>query len=153
MCDSCEAWQHNECMEMSLNDNELPVHYYCEQCRPDSHRDLLERVNRGEKPWEELARKRQQEEEERQARKRKGGKKGRKSGRPSDIKPELKHEPPKANGAPEPAPTAIPPPIAPELKSPAQSTQKRKLPNDSPEQAQTPINQVSKTYRSAGTIY
>ncbi|KAL8648143.1 MAG: hypothetical protein Q9210_005156 [Variospora velana] len=145
ICDSCEAWQHNECMEVSLNDNDLPDHYYCEQCRPDMHRDLLERVNRGERPWEELAKKRQQEEEERQARKRKGGKKGRKSGRPSDMKPEPKPEPPKANGAPEASPTAIPPAmppaITPELKSPAEITQKRKHPNDSPEQSQTPSQQ------------
>ncbi|KAL8964679.1 MAG: hypothetical protein Q9197_006847 [Variospora fuerteventurae] len=145
ICDSCEAWQHNECMEVSLNDNELPDHYYCEQCRPDMHRDLLERVSRGERPWEALAKKRQQEEEERQARKRKGGKKGRKSGRLSDMKSEPKPEPPKANGAPEVSPTAIspaePPAISPELKSPAEITQKRKHPNDSPEQSQTPSQQ------------
>ncbi|KAI4197375.1 MAG: hypothetical protein LQ346_003028 [Caloplaca aetnensis] len=146
VCDSCEAWQHNECMEMSLNDDELPDQYFCEKCRPDLHRDLIDKVNRGERPWEELARRRQQEEEEKQAR-RKKGKKGRKSGRPSEIKPdpkpEPKPEPAKANGAPDVTPAAIPPLTAAstELKSPVEPVQKRKLPDQSPEEIKTPSQQ------------
>ena len=85
ICDSCEAWQHNECMEISENDDELPDQYFCEECRPEDHQELLLKVARGEKPWEERARQREIEEEERKARRRKGGKKGKK-GRASDIK-------------------------------------------------------------------
>ncbi len=152
VCDSCEAWQHNECMEVSLNDDELPDQYFCEKCRPDLHRDLIDKVNRGERPWEELARRRQQEEEEKQAR-RKKGKKGRKPGRPSEIKPDPKPEPAKANGAPDVTPAAIPPPTAAatEPKSPVEPVQKRKLPDQSPEEIVTPSQQVSSD-KSVGRI-
>lgn len=142
VCDSCEAWQHNECMEMSLNDDELPDQYFCELCRPDLHRDLMDKVDRGERPWEELARRRQQEEEEKQAR-RKKGKKGRKSGRPSEVKPDPKPEPAKVNGAPDVTPAAIPPTAPTQLKSPTEPVQKRKLPDASPEEVKTPSQQVS----------
>jgi len=52
-CESCEAWQHNECMGVTTNAKELEkVKFYCEQCRPDQYRDLLAALERGEKPWE-----------------------------------------------------------------------------------------------------
>jgi len=89
VCDNCEAWQHNECMEISENPDDLPDQYFCEQCRPEDHKDLLAKVARGEKPWEERAKQREREEEERKARRRKGGKKGKK-GRASEVKPEVK---------------------------------------------------------------
>ncbi|KAI9469132.1 MAG: hypothetical protein EXX96DRAFT_624036 [Benjaminiella poitrasii] len=34
-CDKCEIWQHCECM--GLIQNELPDHYYCDQCKPENH--------------------------------------------------------------------------------------------------------------------
>ncbi|KAL8833116.1 MAG: hypothetical protein Q9170_004498 [Blastenia crenularia] len=141
ICDSCDAWQHNECMEMSLDDNELPEQYFCEQCRPDLHQDLLAKVERGERPWEELARRRQQEEEEKQARRRKGGKKGKKGGRPSGVKPDLKPEPTTTNGAPSTPSTAITPAVAAEPEARAEPVQKRKLPDETPEEAKTPSQQ------------
>ncbi|EED23412.1 PHD finger domain protein, putative [Talaromyces stipitatus ATCC 10500] len=88
-CDQCSAWQHNDCMGLTFAKGEEPEEYYCEQCKPENHRELLEKMARGEKPWEEAARRRQQEIEEKKAAKRKKGKKGKKGGaRPSDIKPE-----------------------------------------------------------------
>ena len=81
-------------MEVSENDDELPEKYFCEQCRPRDHKELLAKVARGEKPWEERARERERQEEERKARKGKG-KKGRK-GRPSIAKKEEAE----TNGAP-----------------------------------------------------
>ncbi|KAI4179226.1 MAG: hypothetical protein L6R41_007964 [Letrouitia leprolyta] len=160
ICDSCEAWQHNECMEMSLDDNELPEQYFCEQCRPDLHQDLLAKVERGERPWEELARRREQEEQEKQARRRKGGKKGRR-GRPSEAKSELKPEskpepkqetkheprpdpkpePKKANGVADIAAVPLTPVAAPELESRAEGLQKRKFPDDTPGEAKSPSQQ------------
>ena len=130
-------------MEMSLDDNELPEQYFCEQCRPDLHQNLLAKIERGEKPWEELAKKRQQEEEERQARKRKGGKKGRKSGRVSEVKAESKPETTATNGAPETPSTAITPTAAAELQSRAEGAQKRKHSDEAVEEPKTPSQQVS----------
>ena len=52
--------------------------YYCEQCRPQDHKELLTKIKRGERPWEEA--KQKQEEA-----KRKKGKRGRKS-RASEVK-------------------------------------------------------------------
>lgn len=85
-CESCNAWQHNECMEVSEDDDELPDEYYCERCRPRDHKALLEKIERGEKPWEERARQRAIEEEEKKTRKGRG-KKG-KRGRPSNARNE-----------------------------------------------------------------
>lgn len=88
-CDQCSAWQHNDCMGLTFAKGEEPEEYFCEQCKPENHKELLEKMARGEKPWEEVARRRQQEIEEKKAAKRKKGKKGKKGGaRPSDIKAE-----------------------------------------------------------------
>jgi hypothetical protein len=76
-CDKCEAWQHNLCMGVSEDDDELPEKYYCEQCRPSDHRPLLAAIKRGEKPWEARITQRRREEEE--AEKKKKGKGKRKS--------------------------------------------------------------------------
>ena len=89
VCDNCEAWQHNECMEISENPDDLADQYFCEICKPEDHKELLAKVARGEKPWEERVKQREREEEERKARRRKGGKKGKK-GRASNVKPETK---------------------------------------------------------------
>ncbi|KAL8715863.1 MAG: hypothetical protein Q9220_000530 [cf. Caloplaca sp. 1 TL-2023] len=138
VCDSCEAWQHNECMEQSLDDNELPEQYFCEQCRPDLHRELLAKIARGERPWEEIAKRRQQEEEEK-ARRRKG-KKGKK-GRPSDIKPESKPESKDTNGLLDHSPTVVTPTAATVPENRAENVPKRKLSHDTPEEAKTPSQQ------------
>lgn len=107
ICDSCEAWQHNECMEISENDDELPEQYFCEECRPEEHRELLTKVARGEKPWEERAKQRELEEEERKARRRKGGKRGKK-GRASEVKAEITKESSTPTSSPVAKPVATP---------------------------------------------
>ena len=86
-CDNCEAWQHNDCM--GLPDDYAPPQYFCEQCKPENHKELLAAIARGERPWEEVARKREAAAAEAEkASKKKGGKKGRKSGtRASDVQP------------------------------------------------------------------
>ena len=119
-CDRCTAWQHNDCMEITENPDELPEQYYCEQCKPEDHQGLLAKIARGEKPWEEKARQREAEAAERKARRRKG-KKGKK-GRPSEAKVEAVKG---VNGdtaatKPIPSPTRqIPPVVTPQ---PAQIT-------------------------------
>jgi hypothetical protein len=91
-CDSCEAWQHNDCM--GLPDDYAPDKYFCEQCKPEDHKELLAAIARGEKPWEEVARKREAAAAEAElASKKKGSKKGRKSGaRASDALPRDSHD-------------------------------------------------------------
>ena len=85
-CDNCSAWQHNDCMLLPYPPEEAPDKYFCEQCKPDDHKELLAAIARGEKPWEEVARKREAAEAEKAAKKKKGGKRGRKAGsRPSEI--------------------------------------------------------------------
>ncbi|KAL1898471.1 Transcription factor bye1 [Sporothrix stenoceras] len=72
-CDTCTAWQHNVCMGMSVYSEDLAKDYFCEQCKPENHKELLEGMARGEKPWEE--RRRQYEEEKANDKRRKGGRK------------------------------------------------------------------------------
>lgn len=156
-CDSCTAWQHNECMEVSLDDDELPEQYYCELCRPDLHQALLEKVERGERPWEERERKRQQEEEEARLKKKKG-KKGKK-GRVSNVKVDVETEPAKTNGAPDTASTVMPPPTAitpttvtREFEPRAESVSKRKFPEDATEETISPSQQVRFTVQNGAEI-
>jgi len=85
-CDKCSAWQHNECM--GLAEDYQPDKYFCEQCKPQDHKELLAAVERGEKPWEERIKQREAAEAAEAAEKaRKKGKKGRKSagGRASEV--------------------------------------------------------------------
>jgi PHD-finger len=85
-CDSCSAWQHNDCMLLPYPPAPAPEQYYCEQCRPEDHKELLAAIARNERPWEEVARKREAAEAEKASKKKKGGKRGRKSGsRPSQA--------------------------------------------------------------------
>lgn len=77
-CESCQAWQHNLCMGISENSDELPEFYWCERCKPENHVELNKAIKRGEKPWEE--RKRQKAEDERLKKQKKGKRKARPSG-------------------------------------------------------------------------
>lgn len=118
-CETCGAWQHNVCVGVSSYDDEIPEHYWCEQCRPQNHKVLLDGMAKGEKPWE--ARRKAHEEEAKK--KKKGGRKG-KSKRTSDPKEELeKSAGTKAKASPAPDTTK-------EKKEPAKSA-KRKSREDS----------------------
>ncbi|KAL2133837.1 hypothetical protein VTI74DRAFT_1560 [Chaetomium olivicolor] len=102
-CDSCGVWQHNICMGMSQYTEDLPKEYFCEECRPENHKELLAAKNRGEKPWEAW---RRAYEEEKAEKKKKGSKKGKK--RTSDLKEDASQ---KSKQSPPP-----PPPPPPENK-------------------------------------
>ena len=39
MCETCKVWQHGICV--NLSEDAKDQDYYCEQCRPDLHVDLL----------------------------------------------------------------------------------------------------------------
>lgn len=51
-CTACEVWQHNECMDVSVFDDELGDHYWCEECGEETHAELLAVVRMGGRPWE-----------------------------------------------------------------------------------------------------
>lgn len=148
-------------MGMSDNDDELPEKYYCEQCRPKDHKELLAQIARGEKPWEERQRQRELEEQSKKGRKGKG-KKGRKPGRPSTVQKEVTHE----NGAIDdsamdidPTPAQVEQPVGMEqppqeekaeekktekkAEEKAEST-KRKLPEEPVRETQSPSQAVSR---------
>ncbi|OQD73840.1 hypothetical protein PENDEC_c013G05980 [Penicillium decumbens] len=73
-CDSCLAWQHNDCMGLTFAKGSEPDTYFCERCKPENHKALLEKIAKGEKPWEQVAERRRQEAEEKKSKKKKGKK-------------------------------------------------------------------------------
>ncbi|GAQ03249.1 hypothetical protein ALT_0570 [Aspergillus lentulus] len=137
-CDQCSAWQHNDCMGLTFAKGEEPDEYFCELCRPENHKVLLDKIARGEKPWEEAAEKRRQQAEEKKAARRRKGRKGGRKGRPSEPKPDTgtpaRNKAASATPAQTPVPLAPPPVVTPVPEKngdvpdarPA-STQKRKF--------------------------
>lgn len=85
-CETCYVWQHNVCVGVSSFEDEIPDNYWCEKCRPQDHRELLDGMAKGEKPWE--ARRKAHELEEAERKKKKGGRKP-KGKRNSDSKEDL----------------------------------------------------------------
>ncbi|OTB09463.1 hypothetical protein M426DRAFT_18105 [Hypoxylon sp. CI-4A] len=79
-CDGCGVWQHCVCVDMSVYIEDLTRDYFCERCAPTAHKNTLDAIKRGEKPWE--ARRQKYEEEKK---KKKGGRKS-KGKRTSDPK-------------------------------------------------------------------
>lgn len=52
-CEACLVWQHNVCMGEPEDDEDVPEHYFCEECRPQEHRETLAALADGRKIWEE----------------------------------------------------------------------------------------------------
>ncbi|KAL1890375.1 Transcription factor bye1 [Ceratocystis pirilliformis] len=103
-CDKCGVWQHNVCMGMSVFTEDLPKNYYCEQCEPQDHTELLEGMEAGDLPWETRRRIHEDEESEKRKRKTKRGRGKKVVDNKDEVNsrsksPEMQHEPPK----PEPA--------------------------------------------------
>ncbi|KAL4804369.1 transcription factor S-II, central domain-containing protein [Aspergillus unguis] len=135
-CDNCSAWQHNDCMGLTFAKGEVPEQYFCEQCKPEDHPVLLEKMARGEKPWVEVAERRRKEAEDLRQAKRKKGKKGGKKGRPSEAHAEsstpTRSTGPRASATPAETPAAKSATPAPEKdrqgsEKPSTSSQKRKF--------------------------
>lgn len=86
-CETCSAWQHNVCMGVTTDPTLLDsLNYWCEQCRPENHKELLDGIAQGRRPWEE--RRRAYEQAELEAQKARKGKKG-KAKKTSDHKAEV----------------------------------------------------------------
>lgn len=87
-CDSCGVWQHNICVGISQFTEDQPDKYFCEECRPDLHRPLLDGIKKGLKLWEDRRKSFEEElaEEEKQGPKKKGKKgKGKRTSDPAEI--------------------------------------------------------------------
>jgi hypothetical protein len=120
-CEQCSAWQHNLCMGVTEEDDKLPNEYYCEQCRPQDHTDLLAALKRGEKPWQERIVKRREEE------KAKKGKKGsKKAGERKSARQSTASEAADQSAASTPAKVAAEPP-APAVVPSREAGSKRKF--------------------------
>ncbi|KAH8649103.1 transcription factor S-II, central domain-containing protein, partial [Xylariales sp. PMI_506] len=127
-CEKCGAWQHNVCMGMSIFDDDLPKEYFCEQCRPQDHKELLAAIAKGEKIW--LTRRQRHEEEN----KKKKGKKG-KGKRVSDPK---ERSSPAASAKAKPSPT-------PEVKEEETTAKGKRKPRDHSQGPQSKLRKVSET--------
>ncbi|TKA41678.1 hypothetical protein B0A55_13697, partial [Friedmanniomyces simplex] len=51
-CEACLAWQHNICMGMPVDEEDIPDHYLCEECEPKEHSETLAALAKGEAIWE-----------------------------------------------------------------------------------------------------
>lgn len=111
-CDACEVWQHNVCMGVTDDDEELPEHYFCEQCRPEEHQETVQSMQRGEKIWENRNRMYQNEKKMSKSRKSKG--RGGEDSKPAWLKKDI---PPVDQ--PEPEPTQDAEPVAATEPTPA----------------------------------
>lgn len=132
-CEKCNAWQHNICMGVTIEESELEtLDYFCEQCRPDEHQQTLKAIANGERPWEA----RQQAYEQSQAHT-KGKKKKTKGKRISDQKVEAEK-----NGK------SSSPAVAPEVKKEKKDlagragSVKRKAIEDLPNEPATKVSHV-----------
>ncbi|PLB55329.1 hypothetical protein P170DRAFT_432869 [Aspergillus steynii IBT 23096] len=133
-CDRCSAWQHNDCMGLTFAKGEEPDEYFCEQCKPENHKVLLEKIARGEKPWEEVAERRRKEAEEKKHSRRRKSKKGGRRGRPSEAKTDTS-TPARAATSTTPAPapsTATPVPAAAPDAAPAPAPAPTPIPAPAP---------------------
>ncbi|KAH6609959.1 hypothetical protein Trco_003305 [Trichoderma cornu-damae] len=96
-CETCFVWQHNVCVGVSSYEDEIPDHYWCEECKPENHKELLDAIARGEKLWEE--RRKAHEEEAERKKKRGGRKRGKRS---SDPREDLEKDAAQAKASPTP---------------------------------------------------
>ncbi|KAF6806052.1 phd finger domain-containing protein [Colletotrichum musicola] len=103
-CDKCTAWQHNVCMGMSVFTEDLPKNYYCEQCAPQDHKDLLAAMAKGERPWEARRKAYEEEQNEKKKKKKKGGRGGK---RASDPKEDLSQDARSTKVEDSPAPSEV----------------------------------------------
>ena len=99
-CDACSVWQHNICMGVPEDEDEVGEHYFCEECRPQEHEETVESIKKGEKIWE--VRNKTYLQEKKMSKSRKS-----KSGKPSWLKKDLRDQSAATEGAkstPTPAP-------------------------------------------------
>ena len=104
-CDACTVWQHNVCMGVHDDEDDVPEHYFCEECRPEEHPETIQAIRRGEKIWE--TRNRIFQNEKKMSKSRKSRTKTGEPYRPGWLKKDvaLPPEEPEVENEPEPATT------------------------------------------------
>lgn len=122
-CDACSVWQHNICMGVPEDEDEVGEHYFCEQCRPQEHEETVESIKNGTKIWEQRNKTYLQEKKMSKSRKSK-------SGKPSWLKKDLRPDSAAAEEAKKNTPTPAPAP-APDAKD---ASSKRKRESEVPSQ-------------------
>ncbi|KAF2117259.1 SPOC domain-containing protein [Lophiotrema nucula] len=138
-CEQCDAWQHVRCLGLKEGKHWDTATYFCEQCKPENHVELVAAIARGEKPWEKT----------KGSKKKKGSAKP-KSARPSDVKPEVekKVSTPQPPATPKEAPKETPAPTAEPTNghtAPVQVTEKSKAASKtSKPPAESPAPQTKK---------
>ena len=106
-CDACQVWQHNVCMGMPEDDDDVPDHYFCEECRSEEHQETIQALERGEKIWETRLGIWKKEKKMSKQRKSKGGVEAKPGWLKKDVPAEKEEEvEEKAEESPVPAPVA-----------------------------------------------
>lgn len=125
-CDACSVWQHNICMGVPEDEDEVGEHYFCERCQPQDHEETVASIKNGDKIWE--TRNKIYAQEKKMSRSRKS-----KSGKPGWLKKDLKS----SAGAEEQKQTPTP---VPDTK---ESGNKRKRESEAPtkEASETPAEE------------
>ncbi|KAF2638622.1 hypothetical protein P280DRAFT_471222 [Massarina eburnea CBS 473.64] len=124
-CDQCEAWQHNQCLNLPGSKYWANKSYFCERCHPHDHVELLAAMARGEKPWN---------------RKNKKGKKAK--SRPSDVDTDPNRE----KATPPSSKLSTPVPVPDPAEAPAKTpTPAPRAPNTAPQAAQETSNGQAKS--------
>ncbi|KAI0442699.1 hypothetical protein F4803DRAFT_518295 [Xylaria telfairii] len=141
-CDKCGAWQHNVCVGMSVFTEDVPENYFCEQCSPQDHKETLEAIKRGEKPWED---RRQKYEDEKK--RKKGGKKGR-GKRVSDHKERA--SPSATSAKPKPSPT---PDVKKEEPAPEPPSKGKRKPRDHSQGPAAKQRKVADAHNQSAPVY
>lgn len=100
-CDACTVWQHNVCMGIPDEEEDVPDHYFCEECRPEEHEETIQALQRGEKIWE--TRNKLWQNEKKMSKSRKGKGKQGEEYKPAWLKKDIAPQPP---ADPEPTPPA-----------------------------------------------
>lgn len=103
-CDSCEVWQHNVCMGITDDEDDIPEHYFCEKCSPEDHQETLQTLARGEKIWE--SRNKLWQNEKKMSKNRKSKSRGGDGGKPGWLKKDMLPQSEAPAEEPEPAPPA-----------------------------------------------
>lgn len=104
-CDNCTAWQHNKCLGLPEGDYWEGKDYYCEQCKPEDHVELLAAMARGERPW---ARKKGSKPKPRPSDVKQEAASSEKAATPQHETPSQPAQAPAEASTPTPAPVAVP---------------------------------------------
>ena len=128
-CDICEAWQHVKCLGLQEGDEWANRTYYCEQCKPEDHVELVAAIARGEKPWN----------------RKKGSRKSNVKARQSDVRPDPEPDNKAKTGS---SSTATPQPTSKEQPKPKEEPQDKSqasFPEHADEQPAGSAKESSKT--------